>query len=158
MFTLLVKELAVSYKEPPLSLFQIQTKYRDEARPRAGLLRLREFVMKDSYSFDLDDEGLARSYEIHRRAYERIFTRLGLPYVIVAATSGAMGGAASEEFLLPLDTGEDTFVRCTACGHAANTEAVVTPAPDEAPIGGQPAAHVEDTPGTPTIASLVELL
>jgi prolyl-tRNA synthetase len=158
MFTLLVKELAVSYKELPLSLFQIQTKYRDEARPRAGLLRLREFVMKDSYSFDLDDAGLAASYDLHRVAYERIFTRLGLPYVIVSAMSGAMGGSRSDEFLLPADIGEDTFVRCTACRYAANTEAVETPAPDVLPVEGQPAAHVEDTPDTPTIAALVDLL
>jgi prolyl-tRNA synthetase len=158
MFTLLVKELAVSYKELPLSLFQIQTKYRDEARPRAGLLRLREFVMKDSYSFDLDDTGLAASYDLHRVAYEKIFTRLGLPYVIVSAMSGAMGGSRSEEFLLPVEIGEDTFVRCTSCDYAANTEAVETPVPDPVPIEGQPAAHVEDTPDTPTIAALVEFL
>jgi prolyl-tRNA synthetase len=158
MFTLLVKDLAVSYKELPLSLFQIQTKYRDEARPRAGLLRLREFVMKDSYSFDLDDAGLAQSYEQHRRAYQRIFDRLGLPYVMVTATSGAMGGSRSEEFLLPLDIGEDTFARCTNCDYAANTEAVATPVPESVPLEGLPAAHVEDTPDTPTIASLVDLL
>jgi prolyl-tRNA synthetase len=158
LFTLLVKELAVSYKELPLSLFQIQTKYRDEARPRGGLLRAREFVMKDSYSFDLDDEGLGRSYDQHRVAYEKIFTRLGLPYVIVSAMSGAMGGSRSEEFLLPIEIGEDTFARCTTCGYAANTEAVMTPAPAPVPVEGQPAAHVEDTPDTPTIASLVDFL
>jgi prolyl-tRNA synthetase len=158
MFTLLVKDLRVSHKELPLSLFQIQTKYRDEARPRAGLLRLREFVMKDSYSFDLDETGLQASYDTHRRAYERIFTRLGLPYVIVTATSGAMGGSRSEEFLLPVDVGEDTFARCTSCDYAANTEAVETPVPAALPVDGQPAAHVEDTPDTPTIAALVDLL
>jgi prolyl-tRNA synthetase len=159
--TLLVRDLAPSYRDLPLMLFQIQTKYRDEARPRGGLLRLREFEMKDSYSFDLDEAGLARSYDAHRRAYQRIFSRLGLPFVIVAATSGAMGGSRSEEFLLPAAAGEDTFVRCTAgtgCDHAANVEAVETPVPPGRPVEGLPAAHVEDTPGTPTIAALVDLL
>jgi prolyl-tRNA synthetase len=154
MFTLLVKDVCKSYKDLPLSLFQIQTKYRDEARPRAGLLRSREFVMKDSYSFDLDDAGLQASYDAHRAAYIRIFERLGLPYVVVAATSGAMGGSASEEFLAPLDAGEDTFVRCPGCGYAANTEAARTARPDVAQGAAAP-AHVEDTPGTPTIETLV---
>jgi prolyl-tRNA synthetase len=111
MFTLLVKDLYSSYKDLPVSLYQIQTKYRDEARPRAGLLRGREFLMKDSYSFDIDDAGLTKSYDDHRDAYERIFERLGLPYVIVKAMSGAMGGSMSEEFLAPIEVGEDTFVR-----------------------------------------------
>ncbi|PFG35949.1 prolyl-tRNA synthetase [Flavimobilis soli] len=154
MFTLLVKDLYSSYKDLPLTLFQIQTKYRDEARPRAGLIRGREFVMKDAYSFDIDDEGLEASYQAQRAAYERIFTRLGLEYVIVAATAGAMGGSRSEEFLSPSPIGEDTFVR-SAGGYAANVEAVVTPVPDAIPFDDAPAAHVEDTPGTPTIESLV---
>ncbi|WP_418277289.1 proline--tRNA ligase [Isoptericola jiangsuensis] len=154
MFTLLVKDLYSSYKDLPLTLFQIQTKYRDEARPRAGLIRGREFIMKDAYSFDLDDDGLATSYETQRSAYQRIFDRLGLEYVIVAATSGAMGGSRSEEFLSPSPIGEDTFVR-SAGGYAANVEAVVTPVPDALPVQDAPAAHVEDTPDTPTIASLV---
>lgn len=168
MFTLLVKDLYSSYRDLPLSLYQIQTKYRDEPRPRAGLLRGREFVMKDSYSFDVDDAGLQRSYQRHRDAYIRTFARLGLPTVIVAAMSGAMGGSASEEFLAPLEVGEDTFVRCTACDYAANTEAVQiappSPAADPAdpadPAGGaaRPAARVADTPGTPTIQTLVDLL
>ncbi|HVV35553.1 MAG TPA: proline--tRNA ligase [Acidimicrobiales bacterium] len=157
MFTLLVKDICASYKDLPVCLFQIQTKYRDEARPRAGLLRGREFVMKDSYSFDLDDDGLHASYAAHRAAYIRTFERLGLPYVIVAATSGAMGGSASEEFLAPLPAGEDTFAQCPACLYAANVEAV-TIAPPQAPDDDPPAAHVEDTPDTPTIDSLVELL
>ncbi len=154
MFTLLVKDLYSSYKDLPLSIYQIQTKFRDEARPRAGLLRGREFVMKDSYSFDLDDEGLQRSYDAHRQAYIRLFDRLGLPYVIVSAMSGAMGGSASEEFLAPIDVGEDTFVRCG--DYAANVEAVVTPAPDPIPFGDLPPAVVHDTPDTPTIATLVD--
>ena len=124
LFTLLVKGEYSSYRDFPLILFQVQTKYRDEQRPRAGILRGREFVMKDSYSFDVDDEGLTRSYKAHRDAYERIFTRLGFEYRIVSAVSGAMGGSASEEFLAPADAGEDTFVHCTGCDYAANTEAV----------------------------------
>jgi prolyl-tRNA synthetase len=154
MFTLLVKDLYGSYKDLPLSLYQIQTKYRDEARPRAGLFRGREFTMKDSYSFDVDDAGLERSYAAHREAYIRIFDRLGLDYVIVAAMSGAMGGSASEEFLHPTEVGEDTFVRSPG-GYAANVEAVATVAPDAIPFDGLPEAHVEDTPDTPTIDTLV---
>jgi prolyl-tRNA synthetase len=154
MFTLLVKDLYSSYKDLPLSLYQIQTKYRDEARPRAGLLRGREFTMKDSYSFDVDDAGLERSYQQHRDAYIKIFDRLGLDYVIVSALSGAMGGSASEEFLHPTEVGEDTFVRSPG-GYAANVEAVHTVVPDAIPLEGLPAAHVEDTPDTPTIETLV---
>ena len=157
MFTLMVGDLYSSYKDLPLSLYQIQTKYRDEARPRAGLLRGREFVMKDSYSFDVDDAGLAASYQAHRDAYIRIFDRLGLEYVIVKATSGAMGGSASEEFLAVLPAGEDTFVRSPG-GYAANVEAVtVSPAP-AIDFTDAPEATVVDTPGTPTIASLVAVL
>jgi prolyl-tRNA synthetase len=157
MFTLLVKDLYSSYKDLPLSIYQIQIKYRDEARPRAGILRGREFVMKDSYSFDVDDAGLERSYERHRRAYIKTFDRLGLDYVIVSAMSGAMGGSRSEEFLQPTEVGEDTFVRCTSCDYAANTEAVTTPVPPARSWEGLPAAHVEDTPDTPTIDTLVAL-
>ena len=154
MFTLLVKDLYSSYKDLPLSIYQIQTKYRDEARPRAGLLRGREFVMKDSYSFDTDDAGLAASYEAHRQAYIRMFDRLGLQYVIVEATSGAMGGSASEEFLAISPTGEDTFVRSPG-GYAANVEAVSIPAPPAQDASGIPAARAVDTPDTPTIEDLV---
>jgi len=158
MFTLLVKDVCGSYKDLPLSIYQIQTKYRDEARPRAGLLRGREFVMKDSYSFDLDDDGLQASYDAHRAAYVSLFDRLGLPYVIVSAMSGAMGGSASEEFLAPMDVGEDTFVRCTSCDYAANVEAVETPAPAPIPLDGLRPAVVHDTPETPTIATLVDFV
>ncbi len=157
VFTLLVKDLYGSYKDLPLTLYQIQTKFRDEARPRAGLLRAREFVMKDSYSFDVDDAGLGRSYQRHREAYVRIFDRLGLPTVVVSAVSGAMGGSASEEFLHPSEHGEDTYVR-TEGGYAANVEAVTTPAPEPLPaeqVAALPPAHVEDTPDTPTIEALV---
>ena len=156
MFTLMVKDLYSSYKDLPLSIFQIQTKYRDEARPRAGLLRGREFVMKDSYSFNIDDAGLEESYRLHRDAYIRIFDRLGLDYVIVKATSGAMGGSASEEFLGIAANGEDTFVRSPG-GYAANVEAVVRPTAPAQDASGVPAAHVEDTPDSPTIESLVAL-
>jgi prolyl-tRNA synthetase len=156
MFTLLVKDLYSSYKDLPLHIYQIQTKYRDEPRPRAGLLRTREFVMKDSYSFDIDDAGLEASYEQHRVAYQRCFDRLGLPYVVVSAMSGAMGGSRSEEFLAPLAVGEDTFVRCSSCDYAANTEAVQVASTAPLPLDG-PAAVVHDTPDTPTIQTLVDL-
>jgi prolyl-tRNA synthetase len=156
LFTLTVKGEYSSYKDYPVTLYQIQTKYRDEARPRAGILRGREFVMKDSYSFDLDDEGLARSYQAHRDAYVRIFDRLGLEYVVVKATSGAMGGSASEEFLAVAPTGEDTFVRSTESDYAANVEAVVTTPPAAQSIDDKPAAKVHHTPNTPTIATLVD--
>ncbi|NHC13569.1 proline--tRNA ligase [Motilibacter deserti] len=158
MFTLLVKDLYSSYKDLPLSIYQIQTKYRDEARPRAGILRGREFVMKDSYSFDVTDDGLRESYAKHRAAYIATFDRLGLDYVIVSAVSGAMGGSASEEFLAPCEAGEDTFVRSTESDYAANSEAVVTPAPAPQGWDALPAAQVVDTPDTPTIQSLVDLL
>ncbi|OLM02101.1 Prolyl-tRNA synthetase, bacterial type [Pseudonocardia sp. Ae406_Ps2] len=157
LFTLTVKGEYSSYKDYPVILYQIQNKYRDEERPRAGILRGREFLMKDSYSFDLTDEGLSESYRKHRDAYVKIFDRLGLRYVIVSATSGAMGGSASEEFLAESETGEDTFVRGPG-GYAANVEAVTTPAPPAIPLEGLPAAQVHHTPDTPTIASLVDFL
>jgi prolyl-tRNA synthetase len=156
MFTLLVKDLYSSYKDLPVCLYQIQNKYRDEARPRAGLLRGREFVMKDAYSFDIDEAGLEKSYQSQRDAYERIFTRLGVDYVIVKADAGAMGGSASEEFLSPSPIGEDTFVRSPG-GYAANVEAVKTVAPAAIAIEGLPAAVVHPSPNTPTIATLVDL-
>lgn len=156
LFTLTVKGEYSSYKDFPVLLYQIQTKYRDEARPRAGILRGREFVMKDSYSFDVDDEGLRAVYHRHRDAYQRIFDTLGVRYVIVSAVSGAMGGSASEEFLAESEVGEDTFVRCLESGYAANVEAVVTAAPEALPIEDLPEAKVFDTPDTPTIATLVD--
>jgi prolyl-tRNA synthetase len=158
MFTLTVKDLYSSYKDLPAMLYQIQTKFRDEARPRAGLLRTREFIMKDAYSFDVDDAGLDASYEKQRLAYQRTFERLGLPTVICQADAGAMGGSRSEEFLHPTAVGEDTFV-VTDGGYAANVEAVTTLAPaplDEAAIAALPAMHVEDTPGASTIAALTD--
>src|SRR5919197_3094981 len=157
MFTLVVKDLYSSYKDLPLSIYQIQNKYRDEARPRAGVLRGREFVMKDSYSFDVDDEGLAASYELHRKAYIKIFDRLGFDYVIVQAMSGAMGGSRSEEFLAIAENGEDTFVRSPG-GYAANVEAVEIPQASPVDASDVPAAEVVDTPDTPTIETLVDAL
>ena len=154
MFTLLVKDLYSSYKDLPLTIYQIQDKYRDEARPRAGLLRGREFTMKDAYSFDYTDEGQDISYQSQRDAYERIFQRLGLEYVIVAADNGLMGGARSEEFLHPTAVGEDTFVR-SAGGYAANVEAFTTIAPEPLPFDDAPAPVVFDSPDTPTIETLV---
>jgi prolyl-tRNA synthetase len=157
MFTLMVKGEYSSYKDLPLALYQIQTKYRDEARPRSGIIRGREFVMKDSYSFDLTDEGLVESYMRHRAAYIKTFDRLRLKYNIVSAVSGAMGGSASEEFLAPCETGEDTYVLCEKCGYAANVEAMTTlVAPSDA--SGVAALEVFDSPNTPTIDTLVELL
>ena len=154
MFTLLVKDLYSSYKDLPVSLFQIQNKYRDEARPRAGLLRGREFVMKDAYSFDVTDEGLVKAYQAQRDAYERIFARLGVEYVIVKADAGAMGGSASEEFLSPSPIGEDTFVRSPG-GYAANVEAVATVAPAKVAIEGQAPAEVLHTPACSNIKRIV---
>ncbi|MBR8639369.1 proline--tRNA ligase [Streptomyces tuirus] len=153
IFTLLVKDQASSYKDLPVILYQIQNKYRDEARPRAGILRGREFLMKDSYSFDTEDEGLAQSYALHREAYQRIFARLGLDYRICAATAGAMGGSKSEEFLAPAEAGEDTFADCPNCDFAANTEAITYELKplDAADV---PAAEDIPTPDTPTIETL----
>ena len=157
MFTLMVKGEYSSYKDLPLSIYQIQTKYRDEPRPRSGIIRGREFVMKDSYSFDVDDAGLEVSYEKHRQAYIKTFDRLGLKYNIVKAMSGAMGGSRSEEFLAPCPTGEDTYVLCEKCGYAANVEAMTTP---EVKVEGAtpPTIEVLDTPNTPTIDSLVDVM
>ncbi|MFD8013493.1 proline--tRNA ligase [Streptomyces sp. NPDC058955] len=157
IFTLLVKDQCSSYKDLPVILYQIQTKFRDEARPRAGILRGREFLMKDSYSFDTEDEGLSRSYGVHRQAYQRIFERLGLDYRICAATAGAMGGSKSEEFLAPAEAGEDTFADCPNCDFAANTEAVYqeVKAVDGSAV---PAAEEIPTPDTPTIETLAASL
>ncbi len=156
VFTLTVKDLYSSYKDLPLVIYQIQDKYRDEARPRAGLLRGREFSMKDAYSFDCTDEGLEKSYQSQRDAYERIFQRLGLEYVIVQADAGAMGGSRSEEFLHPTDVGEDTFVR-TDGGYAANVEAFRVTPPAALDASKTPAPVVFDSPDTPTIDTLVAL-
>ncbi|OQR59900.1 proline--tRNA ligase [Streptomyces maremycinicus] len=153
IFTLIVKDQASSYKDLPVILYQIQTKFRDEARPRAGILRGREFLMKDSYSFDTEDEGLAQSYALHRQAYRKVFERLGLDYRICAATAGAMGGSKSEEFLAPAEAGEDTFADCPNCDFAANTEAITY---ESKPVDADGVAALEEipTPDTPTIETL----
>ena len=156
LFTLLVKDHYSSYKDLPVYLYQIQTKYRDEARPRAGLLRVREFLMKDSYSFTIDDAGLDEAYEKHRAAYIRIFDRLGLEVVAVDAMAGAMGGSRSEEFLHPSAAGEDTFVESPG-GYRANVEAVTTVVPEPLDYSDAPAPEVKDTPVSTTIAALVEV-
>ena len=157
MFTLMVKGEYSSYKDLPLSIYQIQTKYRDEARPRSGIIRGREFVMKDSYSFDIDDAGLEKSYLKHREAYIKTFDRLGLKFNIVSAMAGAMGGSKSEEFLAPCSTGEDTYVLCPKCGYAANVEAMTTKVAEKS-YPEVPAMEMLDTPNTPTIDSLVEVM
>ena len=157
MFTLMVKGEYSSYKDLPLSIYQIQTKYRDEPRPRSGIIRGREFVMKDSYSFDIDDSGLERSYQKHREAYISTFNRLGLKFNIVSAVAGAMGGSKSEEFLAPCATGEDTYVLCPSCGYAANVEAMKTRVPTKE-FETAPEMQLLDTPDTPTIETLVDLL
>ena len=156
MFATAVKDMYSSYKDFPVTLYQIQTKYRDEERPRAGVLRGREFIMKDSYSFDMSDEGLDEAYARHRRAYQNIFNRLEIDYAICKATSGAMGGSASEEFLAVSEVGEDSFVRSTKGDYAANVEAVITPAPAEESVEGKPEAVEYQTPDAPTIDSLVD--
>ncbi|WP_412541120.1 proline--tRNA ligase [Longispora sp. K20-0274] len=157
MFTLLVKDLYASYRDYPVTLYQIGTKFRDEKRPRGGLLRGREFLMKDAYSFDISVEGLEASYATQRAAYQRVFDRLGLDYTVVDAMSGPMGGSGSEEFLARSEVGEDTFVGCASCGYAANVEAVVTRAPAAVAEKTGP-LQVIDTPDTPTIESLVAVV
>ncbi len=157
MFTLMVKGEYSSYKDLPLSIYQIQTKYRDETRPRSGIIRGREFVMKDSYSFDVTDEGLEVSYQKHRDAYVKTFDRLHLKYNIVSAMAGAMGGSKSEEFLAPCSTGEDTYVLCPKCGYAANVEAMKTIVAPADAAGVAPLEEL-DTPNTPTIDTLVDEL
>ena len=159
MFTLVVKDLYSSYKDLPVWLYQIQTKYRDEARPRAGLIRGREFVMKDSYSFDTSDAGLDASYAAHREAYIRTFDRFGFDYVIVKATSGAMGGSKSEEFLAQQPGGRghlralhEVRLRRQRRGRAGAAR------PHAVPYDDAPAAHAEQTPDTPTIQTLVDHL
>jgi len=158
IFTLLARAELASYRDLPVSLYQVQTKFRDEPRPRSGLLRTREFLMKDSYSFDLDDAGLARSYAAHREAYQRVFARLGIEHRVVTAISGAMGGSVSEEFLAPTPVGEDTYVECGQCGYAANTEAVTTRVPAVVAAGEHPPIEELDTPDTPTIETLAARL
>lgn len=155
MFTLLVKDMYSSYKDLPVTLYQIQTKYRDEFRPRAGLIRGREFIMKDAYSFTIDEEGMRKAYYDERGAYERIFQRLDLKYVPVFAMSGPMGGSASEEFLAPMPIGEDTFALAPS-GKAWNVEALSTPEPPAVDCAATPAAANRATPNAGTIDEMVD--
>jgi prolyl-tRNA synthetase len=161
----LVRNQISSYRQLPLTLYQIQTKFRDEIRPRFGVLRSREFLMKDAYSFDVDLEGLNRSYDAMYKAYCRIFDRCGLQYVVVEAESGPIGGEASHEFMVPSDSGEDMLVQCSACGYAANTEKAEIGEAKQVQVAGQPAVAGElkpfkkvDTPGKTTIEQVSELL
>ena len=157
VFTLMVKANVHSYRDLPQLLYQIQTKFRDEARPRGGLLRVREFDMKDAYSFDANEEGLARSYDAMVQAYKNIFSRCGLPAVQVEADSGAIGGKDSHEFVLATESGEDVILLCPACGYSANAERAesVKPPQDEEVL--LPLSEVE-TPGIKTIEDLAAFL
>ncbi len=155
--TTLALELA-SYRELPQSWYQIQTKFRDEPRPRSGLMRVREFTMKDSYSFDVDEAGLDASFDLHKAAYERIFARLAIPAFAVEASNGTMGGKDSIEFMCPSSAGEDTVARCLDCGYAANLEkatSALAPVVDGAPDVTPAVPARLDTPGVRTIEDLV---
>ena len=157
VFTDIARKELRSYKDLPQIWYQIQTKFRDEARPKSGLLRLRQFIMKDSYSFDVDLEGLDRSYSLHHDVYCRIFTRCGLKFVVVEASSGAMGGSQSEEFMVRTDAGED-FVASCECGYSANLERATSklePVADTTPAGEPKVVH---TPGQKTIAEIADFL
>ena len=157
VITNIVRSNVQSYRDLPAILYQIQTKFRDEPRPRAGLIRVREFDMKDAYSFDADEDSLEKSYQAMAQAYRNIYRRCGLPALMVAADSGAIGGKDSHEFILPTPSGEDTVITCPKCGYAANAEkaqAVLPSAPDEPVL---PMERVE-TPGVKTIAALSEFL
>jgi prolyl-tRNA synthetase len=157
IFTVLARAELRSYRQLPQAWYQIQTKFRDELRPKSGLLRVRQFTMKDSYSFDLDSAGLDKSFEDHRQAYVRIFGRSGLKTIQVEAHSGAMGGSGSTEFMVPTDAGEDLIASCEKCGYAANTEKaesrVETPDRYKA-AGASPGLEEFATPGVLTIEAL----
>ncbi|MGD2174975.1 MAG: proline--tRNA ligase, partial [Candidatus Brocadiaceae bacterium] len=157
--TALVRDEVHSYRRLPLTLYQIQTKFRDEVRPRFGILRTREFLMKDAYSFSLDEAGLEECHEAMLRAYGRILTRCGLDYVVVEAESGAMGGSSSREFIVPCSLGAARYVQCGACGHAANVECAELPPPEQAsPPEDGPELRRVATPGRTTIDAVSEFL
>src|SRR5207249_2403225 len=153
VITDLVRDLVRSYKQLPITLYQIQTKFRDEPRPRFGIIRTREFLMKDAYSFDADVAQLGKSYDAMYEAYCRVFDRCALPYVIVEAESGPIGGDSSHEFMVPADTGEDSVIQCPKCGYAANVErAEIGPGPGtNIPYRAAPAFERVDTPNKRTI-------
>lgn len=158
VITSLFAQHAASYRDLPVTLYQIQTKFRDERRPRGGLVRVREFTMKDAYSFDLDDGGLDASYDAMVAAYRRIFARCGVPVIAVEADSGAIGGKGSQEFIFLTDTGEDTIAICDACGYAANTEKAAFIRPPAAAGDAAAAPEPVETPGVTTIEALAALL
>ena len=147
-----------SYKQLPQIWYQIQTKFRDEPRPKSGLLRVRQFIMKDSYTFDMDQAGLDAAYDKHYAAYRRIFDRCGLQYLVVEAHSGAMGGSQSHEFMVASDAGEDFVVTCAGCGYSANLEKAVSRpvAPDRPDPEGDLTPEPFHTPGRKTIAEVAE--
>jgi prolyl-tRNA synthetase len=155
----IVRAVVTSYRQLPFTLYQIRTKFRDEIRPRFGLMRGREFLMYDGYSFDIDAAGLGRSYQAEDAAYRRVFQRCGLDFTVVQADSGAIGGSASEEFMVLADTGEDAVVRCTACGYGANLEKAET-GKLKAPWEDETVGRLEEveTPGRGGIDSVVEFL
>jgi len=154
IFTAIARDELRSYRQLPQVWYQIQTKFRDEPRPKSGLLRVRQFTMKDAYSFDADRAGLDRSYEDQRRAYQRIFSRCGLDFVAVQAHSGSMGGSESSEFMVRTDAGEDLVAACPRCGYAANTETATSRVVAEADGAGLPAPEKFPTPGVVTIEAL----
>ena len=155
--TNIVKSNVQSYRDLPVILYQIQTKFRDEPRPRAGLIRVREFAMKDAYSFNSDDASLDQSYEAMAQAYRNIYRRCNLPVLMAEADSGAIGGKDSHEFILATPTGEDTVITCPGCGYTANAEKATSVFPDLEREGELPLEPV-DTPGVKTIAALAEFL
>src|SRR2546421_6134513 len=153
IFTVLARAELRSYRRLPQAWYQIQTKFRDEPRPKSGLLRVRQFTMKDSYSFDLDRAGLDKAFEDHRQAYVKIFGRCGLRTIQVEAHSGAMGGSGSTEFMVPTDAGEDLIASCEACGYAANTEKAESRVETKdayAAAGATPGRAEVANPGQPT--------
>jgi len=154
VFTAIARSEIRSYKQLPQVWYQIQTKFRDEPRPRSGILRVREFIMKDAYTFDLDEQGLDRAYQDHYHAYCRIFDRCGLKYLVVQASSGAMGGQESAEFMVLTEAGEDRIALCPECGYAANTEKATSRVPEIADADGLPAPEMFPTPGVRTIRDL----
>jgi len=153
IFTTLATELA-SYRQLPQFWYQLQTKFRDEPRPKSGLIRVREFTMKDSYSFDVDEAGLDKSFDAHRGAYERIFARLGIPAIAAEASNGTMGGSDSIEFVCPSDAGEDLVATCPNCDYAANLEKATSQLPAVSDGPGPDAPQRLDTPGVRTIEDL----
>src|SRR5215470_4296352 len=154
IFTTIARHELRSYKQLPQVWYQIQIKFRDEPRPKSGLMRLRTFIMKDAYTFDVDWKGLDRSFIDQREAYKRIFMRCGIQFAIVEASSGSMGGSESNEFVARTDAGEDLIASCSNCGYAANLEKATSRLPETKDEGGPPAPEEFPTPGVRTIEDL----